>query len=133
MTPVASRLKDALWSIRCRYGMENDIDRIIPFLVFDRDLSRTELEDLLVDYPKRPPADFKSALLAQIQKTIRVYWFYRVNRKGYHKVLKGIYFLEHVVRYGFEGCCLIFDADTGYYIELKPEIKDKIKQAKKNE
>lgn len=115
MTPVSSRMKDALWSIRRQYGMESDLDRIIKFIVFDQNFT----ENLFVDYPTRIPEVFTSALLARIRQTIREYWTYRQTRKGYHKVIKGIIFLEDVARYGFEGCQLVPDKNTGYVLELK--------------
>ena len=119
MLPIATRLKDALWSVRQRHGMESDIDRIIPYLVFEQNLSEDALGNLFVDYPKRVPEDFKLALIAQIQQIVRLYWQYQQTRKGYHKILKGVIFLENVVRYGFEGCRLIFDKNTGYHLELR--------------
>ena len=125
MLPIASRLKDALWSLRRRYGMENDLDRILPFIVFERDLNRDQLEDLFVTRSRRVPEDFKSALLARIQQIVRYYWAYRETHKGYHKVLKGIIFLENVTRFGFEGCRLIEDENTGYQLELKSEYRKK--------
>jgi len=121
MTSIAVRLKDALWSLRRRYGMESDIDRIIPFLVFERELTQDQLESLFTTYSRHTPEDFKSALIIRIQQIVRHYWQYNRVHEGYHKVLKGIRFLENVVRFGFEGCRLIHTHSVGYQIELKPE------------
>jgi len=125
MISVANRLKDAIWSIRRRFGLETDIDRVFPFIAFDRGLNRDQLEDLFIVYPKRTPEDFNSALIIRIQKIVRRYWEYRLNHKGYHRVLKDIFFLEKVVRYGYEGCRLIEDADVGFVLQLKPEYRKK--------
>ena len=119
MISVALRLKDAIWSLRRRYGMESDIDRIIKYLVFEQDLSRDQLESILVVYPKRIPEDFRSALIARIQRAIRNYWSYHQTRKNYHRVLRDIRFLETVAGVGFEGCRLVYNKNTGYQLELR--------------
>ena len=121
MLPIASRLKDAVWSIRQAFGLENDLDRIIPFLVRDENLSPERLDQVFIVYPKRVPEDYKSALLARIQQIVRQYYVYRLTKKGYHKILKGIYLLENVVRHGFGGCRLVEDKVVGFQLELKPE------------
>ena len=117
MIPIAFRFRDALWSIRREFGMETDIDRIISFIVFDRKFN----EDMFITYPKRVPEDFRSALLARIRDIVRQYYAYRLTKKGYHRVLKGIYFLENVVRYGFKGCLLIEDKAGSFRLALRPE------------
>lgn len=116
MTSVASRFKDALWSIRRAFGMEADIDRIINFVVFDRDLDETKI---FLTYPRRVPEHFQSALLARIREIVRQYEHYRRSKKGYHKIIKGIRFLENVVRVGADGCCLSEDKNDGFRLELK--------------
>ncbi len=119
MTAIASRLKDALWSIRRRYGCEPDIDRIIPFLVFNHQPDLYQLNNILISYPNHTPEDFKAALVIRIQQTTRAYWTYQQTRKGYYRLLKRILFLEAVVRCGFEGCDLVFNETRGYELELK--------------
>ncbi|KKM07112.1 hypothetical protein LCGC14_1737220 [marine sediment metagenome] len=119
MPAIASRLKDVLWSLRRRFGMEADLDRIIPYVAFERTLTRSEVENLFPIYPKRVPEEFKSALLDRVQQMIREYQRYQETRKGYHRVLKGMKFLEKVAGLGFEGCCLIFNKNTGFRLELK--------------
>lgn len=121
MTSIATRFRDALWSIKREFGMEADIDRIISFVVFERDFN----ENILIAYPKRIPEDFKMALLARIQQIVRQYWAYRQTKKGYHRVVKGILFLENVARYRFDGCQLVEDKIVGWQLELKPEHKKK--------
>lgn len=116
MTSVASRFKDALWSIRRAFGMEADIDRIIPFVVFERELDETKV---FLTYPRRIPEHFQSALLARIREIVRQYDCYRRTKKGYHKIIKGIIFLENVVRVGFDGCVLVEDKNDGFRLELK--------------
>ena len=116
MTSIASRFKDALWSVRRAFGMEADIDRIISFVVFERELDETKV---FLTYPRRIPEHFQSALLARIREIVRQYDYYRRSRKGYHKVVKGIIFLENVVRVGFEGCSLVEDKNNGFRLELK--------------
>ncbi len=127
MLPVASRFKDALLSLRRQYGLESDIDRVLPFIVFDQDLTENQLVNLLVDYPSRVPEDFKAALVAEIQHLVRAYWVYRTTRKGYHKVLRGVRFLEDVARHGFDGCQLTRDKVVGYVLELKPQHRRRSK------
>lgn len=119
MTPTASRLKDVLWSIRRRFGMETDIDRLFPLFVFDRKWTREQVEDLFITYPKRTPEEFRAALVAYIRQTIRHYWQFDQTRKGYHKVLKGVKFLENVVRCGSEGCRLVEDKFGSFCLELR--------------
>ncbi len=119
MTKVASRLKDTLWSLRRRFGMENDLDRFFACIVFERELTEDQFENLFVSYPKRVPANFISTLLAQVCNTVRVYRKYCLTRKGYHRVIKGIVFLENVVRVGALGCVVVPDSVTGYRLELK--------------
>ena len=110
MLPVTSRLKDAVWSVRRRYGMESDIDRIIPYLAFDGHFTNEDqLNKLLVTYPKRTPEDFKAATIILIQDTVRAYWSYRQTQKGYHRILKGIV------------------KNTGFQLVLKPEFRPKKK------
>lgn len=122
MTKIASRLKDVLWSIRRRYGMETDIDQCLPLIVFERIFTQDQLDNLFITYSKRTPEDFKSALLNRIRQAVCQYMTYLRSKKGYHKVLKCIVFLENVVRYGLsEGCRLVFDENTGYILEIKPE------------
>lgn len=121
MLPITSRLKDAIWSIRREFGLENDLDRIILFLVRDENLSPEQLDKVFIVYPKRVPEDYKSALLARIQQIVRQYYAYRLTKKGYHRILKGIYFLENVIRFGFEGCLLVEDKIVGFQLELRPE------------
>ena len=116
MTSVASRFKDALWSMRRAFGMEADIDPIISYVAFDRELDETKV---FITYPRRVPEHFQSALLARIQEIVRQYEHYRLVKKGYHRVIKGIQFLENVVRVGFDGCLLIEDANDGFRLELK--------------
>lgn len=125
MLPVTSRLKDALWSIRREFGLGNDLDRIIPFIIRDEAMSSDRLDGLFVAYPKRVPEDYISALLARIQRIVRQHEAYRSTRKGYHKVLKGVYFLENVARYRFDGCVLVKDKIVGWRLELKLENKKK--------
>jgi hypothetical protein len=105
--------------------LKDTIDRVLPFIVFEQKLNRDQLENLLVTYPKRVPEDFKAALIVRIQQIIRQYWSYCSTRKGYHKVLKGVVFLENVARYGFEGCQLVPVKSVGYQLELKPEHRKK--------
>ena len=128
MLPITSRLKDAVWSIRREFGLESDLDRIIPFLVRDENLSPERLDDIFIVYPKRVPEDYKSALLAKIQRIVRQYYVYRLTKKGYHKIVKGIHFLENVARYRFEGCLLVEDKIVGFQLELKPEHLKKKKK-----
>ncbi|MCK5602730.1 hypothetical protein KAR91_12695 [Candidatus Pacearchaeota archaeon] len=116
MTNIASRFKDALWSIRRAFGMEPDLDRIINFVAFDRDLDETKV---FITYPRRIPEDFRSALLARIREIVRQYDRYRCSKKGYHRVVKGIMFLENVARVGADGCCLSEDKNDGFRLELK--------------
>lgn len=116
MTSVASRFKDALWSLRRAFGMEADIDRIISYVVFDRDLDESKI---FLAYPRRTPEDFRSALLVRIKEIVRQYERYRCTKKGYHKIVKGIVFLENVVRVGADGCCLSEDKNDGFRLELK--------------
>lgn len=99
--------------------MEADIDRLVSFIVFDREFG----EDIFITYPIRIPEDFKSALLARIREVTRHYWRYHQTRKGYHKILKGLFFLEAVARHRFEGCLLVEDKNKGFQLELKPEYK----------
>ena len=105
--------------------MKTDLDRILRFVVFDRDLDENQLEDLFATYPGRIPEDFGSALLERIRQITRQYWSYRRVRKGYHKVLRGIIFLENVARFGYEGCQLFHDSRFGWRLEVKPELLKK--------
>lgn len=125
MTPIASRLKDVLWSVRQQFGLENDIDRLISFIAFERTLTEDQLNDLFISYPKRIPEEFRAVLIARIQQIIRQYWAYCQTQKGYHKVLRGVLFLENVCRYKQEGCRLVDTGSTGYRLELKPVRKGK--------
>ena len=117
MTLIASRFKDVLWSLQREFGMKTDIDRIISFIVFDRKFD----EDIFITYPVRIPEDFKSALLARIREITRQYWRYQQTRKGYHKILKGILFLEAVARHRFVGCRLVEDKAGSFQLELRSE------------
>lgn len=119
MLPISSRLKDVLWSIRRQYGMESDIDRVIPFIAFERNLSRDQFNDLFVTYPDQIPEDFKSTLLARIREAVYLYREYRQTHKGYHRILRGVIFLEAVARHGFDGCTLTADTTGSYRLELK--------------
>lgn len=125
MLPITSRLKDAIWSIRREFGLENDLDRIIPFLAFDKPLSLTQLNDIFIIYPKRTPEDFPSALLAKIHQIMRQYVVYRSTKQGYYRILKGAMFLENVIRKGFVGCVLVEDKVSGFQLELRSEPKKK--------
>ena len=116
---LAERLKNALWSVRRQFGLSGDIDRLLPFIVFERKITKTRLEDLFITYPKRVPEDFKSALVARIQQLMRQYWRYRTSKQGYQKVKRGVLFLEDVARRGFEGCRLVEDDIVGFQLELK--------------
>ena len=119
MLSVSSRLKDVLWSIRRLYGLEAAIDRVLPFIVFERNLNRDQLNMLFATYPRRVPEDFKAALLARIQEIVYLYWEYRRTNKGYHKVLRSMLFLEAVARHGFEKCTLTPDKTGSFRLELK--------------
>ena len=116
MTSVASRFKDALWSIRRAFGMESDLDRIISYVAFDRELDESKV---FITYPRRIPEDFRSALLARIREIVRQYEHYRLMKKGYHRVIKGVRFLENVVHVGADGCCLSEDKNDGFRLGLK--------------
>jgi len=105
--------------------MGNDLDRIRKPIVFEQNLTQDQIDGLFVTYPKRTPEDFKSALLARIQQIVRQYYIYRATKKGYHKVRKGISFLENVARYQFGGCILVEDKINGFQLELKPELRKK--------
>lgn len=121
MPSPTSRLSDALWSLRREFGLGNDLDRIRKAIIFEQTLSQDRIDGLFIIYPKRVPEDYKSALLARIQEIVRQYWIYCSTRKGYHKIAKGIIFLENVARFRFEGCQLVYDKNTGYRLEIKPE------------
>ncbi len=116
MTPVASRFKDALWSLRRAFGMEADLDRIISYVAFDRELDENKV---FLTYTRRVPEHFQSALLTRIREIVRQYEHYRLMKKGYHRVIKGVRFLEEVARVGFDGCVLIEDKNDGFRLELK--------------
>ncbi len=122
---ITTRLNDALWSLRREFGMETDIDRICRATRFKQTLSPEQIDDLFISYPKRVPEDFKSALIARIQEIVRMYWAYRVDQKGFHKLRKGILFLENVARFRFAGCRLVEDKVTGFQLEIKPELLKK--------
>ena len=125
MTSVASRLKDALWSVRRKFGMESDIDRLIPYLAFEREVSDDQFNALFATYPKRIPEAFKPALFAHIKLTMRLYYQYRRFKRQYHKLITAIAFIENVVRYGFEKCNLVPDNTVGYKLQLKANVKSK--------
>ena len=116
ITKVAGRFKDALWSVRHALGMEAELDRIIRYVAFNHDLDETKV---FPNYPRRVPGHFQSALLAHIREIVRQYERYRETGKGYHKVIKGVQFLENVARVGFDGCCLSEDKNDGFRLELK--------------
>ena len=124
MLPIANRLKDALWGIRRQYGLTADIDRIFPFIVFEREFT----EDLFIDYPRRIPKDFNSALLDLIRHVVRLYASYISERKNYHKVLRGILALEDTVRHGPDAYDLLEDKNTGFFLQLKPRFMKKKKK-----
>ncbi len=117
--PIATRFKDALWSLRERFGVQPDVDRIIPFVAFGWKLTAEKLEQLFLPYTERVPEDFKAALIAQIQEATRNYWGYVQTRKGFHRILKDIIFLENVARFGENGFRLRYDENTGYHLEIK--------------
>ncbi len=116
MTSVASRFKDALWSLRRAFGMEADLDRIISYVAFDRELDETKI---FLTFSRRTPEHFQSALLARIREIVCQYDCYRRTKKGYHKIIKGVRFLEEVARNGFDGCYLSEDKNDGFRLELK--------------
>ncbi len=117
--PIADRFKGALWSLRERFGVQPDVDRIIPFIAFGRILTAEGLEQLFLPYTERVPEDFKAALIARIQEATRNYWEYTTTRKGFHRILKDIIFLENVARFGESGFRLRYDENVGYHLELK--------------
>ena len=119
MSPIAPRLKDAIWSVRKEYGLEADIDRVFPFIALEQNLTLDQLNGLFADRPKRTPFDFGLALFARIKQTVYYYWQYKQTGKGYHRVVKGIIFLENVVRHGEKGCRLVEDQSVGFVLELK--------------
>ena len=120
MTPEANRLRDVLWSLRREFGLEADIDRFFTIVTRDR-LTEDQMNNLIVSYPLRVPEDFKSALLARMQQSVRRFWLYRKTRKGRHLILQDILFLENVARHRFAGCRLVEDEVVGFVLELKPE------------
>lgn len=117
--PIADRFKGALWSLRDRFGVQPDVDRIFPFIAFSQTLTAEGLEMLFLPYTERVPQDFKAALIARIQEATRNYWEYIETRQGFHKILKSIVFLENVARVGEIGCRFRYDENTGYHLELK--------------
>ena len=116
---LRQRFKDILWLLRVQFGFEPDIDRILPFVVFSRDLAKQQFENCLVDYPKRTPEDYRAALCIEIQRAARIFWQYTTERKGYHKLVKQLKFLEFVLRHGFSHCQLILTKNTGYQLVKK--------------
>ncbi len=121
MVPIASRLKDALGSIRRAYGLAADIDPIVQFIVFEREFT----ENIFIDYPKRVPKNFNSALLDLIRHVVRLYASYVSERKNYHKVLRGILALEDAVRHGPDAYDLLEDKNTGFFLQLKSRFQKK--------
>ena len=122
MNAISSRLKDALWSIRRQVGLEPTIDRVMPLVAFEKNITRDQLNQLLIDYPERVPDDLKAALTARIQEIIRHYWFYQQNGKGFFRVQTGVFFLENVARYGLKGCYLHSNPHTGFRLKLIPGL-----------
>ncbi len=116
ITKIAGRFKDALWSVRHALGMEADLDRIIRYVAFNHDLDETKV---FLTFSRRTPEHFQSALLTCIREIVRQYERYRETKKGYHKVIRGVQFLENVARVGFDGCILVEDKNDGFRLELK--------------
>jgi len=122
MTTIAGRLRDILLALKKQFGMASDLDRLIPYVAFEKDLTRDQLNNLFVTYPARVPEDYRSALVIEIQKTIRRYWHYCQSKPtptSRAKIKASIIFLEEVVRRGFEGCILTPDKVVGFRLELK--------------
>ena len=116
---IANRFKDTLWSVRQRFKLEQDLDPIIKYLSFEQDLDENALNDLFIDHPTRVPFNFNAVLIARVQQITRQYWTYQQTRKGYHKVRRGILFLEDVCRVGPKGCVLLPDKIVGHTLELR--------------
>ena len=67
---ITNRFKDVLWSLKREFGLAADIDRIITPVAFERirGMDQDQLEDLFISPPRRTPADFHAALLAEIMQ-----------------------------------------------------------------
>lgn len=130
-TSITGRFKDAVWSVRQQFRLGQDLDKIVHYLAFEQDLDENALNDLFIDHPTRIPYDFNAALIARIQQITRQYWAYQQNRKGYHRILRSVLFLEDICRVGFRGCRLTPDEFVGHILELNyvpPKKKKKVKK-----
>lgn len=97
MTPLSSRLKDALWSLRRRFGIGRDINKIIEFVIFDTPVTERQIDEI-VGVDPRSHGNFDLNLITQAHQTFLQYRQYQQTGKGYHRVMKGIIALENAAR-----------------------------------
>jgi len=115
MKPLDARFRDTLLAVRGRFGFEADIDRIIPFVA----LGRGDAEDILIDHGQAH--DFRSALLDRVQETARNYATCRKTGRKRAATLRGIDFLDEVVRRQGRDCDLI-ETGSGVRLELAKRV-----------
>ena len=118
---LRSRLKDIVWAIRAQYGHKPLIDRMMPFVTFDPNLSDEEFDDLFHNFPKRVPARFGVALLPEIRSAVYQFRDFRRTGKQYHRAFQQIVRLEELMRAGPTKCELIPDDIRGYTLRIKSE------------
>ncbi len=123
---IAHRLRDVLLLVRRKYGMEPVIDRLLPYLTQEQDISGDRFSQLLPTCEVRVPADHRAATIARIREVVQDYWGFRKLGKGRHKVLGGIRFLKALAeaRHGFEGYSFEHDETTGYRLIATPNHPD---------
>lgn len=117
---LRSRLKDVLWGLRQRYpSMAMDIDKVIPFIAFNKILTECQLLDILTGYSIRNDASYTMVTLKSIQSAIRSYYKYVSTRKGLYTAHQDIRALEQILRLGFEAYDLVENEITGFEMKVK--------------
>lgn len=116
MDDFTLRLKTILEALRARWGLEHEIDRFLSYIALDLNLTEDDLFPVRVT---EIPNDFKMAVIAQIQRIIRGYCRWRKDKRGIHKVLTGIKFLESILEHGEEGFTFVHEVPTGYRLVRK--------------
>ena len=117
---LRNRLKAVLHGLREKHPpLSQDIDKVMPFIVFERELTARQLEELLTEYPKRTPADYHMITIWYIQQAVRVYHRYSTLDEGFRKANAGIRQLEQILCGGFDAYRLVYDEVLGYRMEKK--------------
>ena len=127
---LRTRLKDTLWSLRQRFSgfpVALGVDRIMPFLTMNQELSLDQLTGLFASIER--PKTKMAALILRIQAVVLAYWNFiqpegtSAPRTGgsdtYRSIFHSILILEDIIRSGFDLFELVEDNLSGFALSRR--------------